>query len=160
MPWVKFAIIAYLAVTLHTAFVPILFPESIRPNVFVIVTVYYLLTSRPSRSIIAASIIALLADLTSLCPLGSQLLAFTAFIAAIHALRPMIFTELPSAHAFTAFAGHIIVTSVYRIITLITTHADPLPYSMTETLLQAICTAIFAAILAQLTIRRPKRLKS
>jgi len=156
MAWIRFAIAVYLATILQTALVPVVLPEALRPNVFVIVAVYYLLLWPMDQALIAALIIGTLADLTSISPLGSQIIAFGLMGGFAGLVRPVIFTDLPSAHAFVAFGGYIILTITYRIVTIFTSDAAGLPFGFFATGLQAFSTAIVAAAVCRLLVRQVK----
>jgi rod shape-determining protein MreD len=156
MKWLRFAIVAYVVTLLQTAFIPIVFPAAIRPNVMVIAAGYYLLVVPRADSLVAALIIGALGDLTSICPLGSQIIGFAVFAAVVRFVRPMLFTEQPTAHAFTAAVGYLILNLFYRLVTLVAHDAMPLPYGFAVTVMQAASTAVFAAVVCKLAIRRPR----
>lgn len=150
----KFAIAAYLAVTAQTACIPILLPPHLRPNLMIALAVYYLLTTRSQNVLIAVMILAVLTDLTTVAPLGAVTVAFALAALLIRAARPILFTELPTAHAAAAFAATVAVDLIYRTLALILPHVPPLPHSLAATLGQAAATALVAALAYRI---KPKR---
>jgi len=156
MNWLKFAIIAYITVILQTAFVPVVLPDALRPNLMIVLVVYYLLTCADEHVLIAALILGLLADLTSIMPLGTLTVGFGLAALLVRAAKPIMFTELPATHAFAAFVSHIILVLTCRVLDLVFPHTVCLPYTLGETLLQAAATALVAAAVCRLIIWRSK----
>jgi len=156
MNWLRFVIIAYAAVILQTAAVPVLFPQYARPHLMIALLVYYLLTSPDDYVLIPAIVFGVLADLSSLSPLGTQTVAFAVMAWLVRAARPALFTDLPLAHVAAAFAALLIMTTTYRLLSLVATDALPLPTGLGATLGQAAATALAAGILCKIGTRRVK----
>lgn len=153
MEWVKFIIYAYIAVVLQTAFLPVAFPDYLRPWALVILADRYLLSkSAGEGSVLIVWVIGLLADLTSISPLGSQALAYGLYGLLILIFRPVLFTDSPLAHAVTCFTGVITITAVYAILTVFSRQALPLPFSVMEVVGQAIITGLVAAAITKLFV--------
>ncbi len=146
MGWLKFAIYAYVALILQTGFFPIFFPDYLRPWALVILANIYLLSKTDEWAILLVWAIGLLGDLTSISPLGSQALAYGLYALLIVTVRPLLFADSPIAHAVTCVIGVITISAIYAILSALTKHALPLPFSVIEIIGQALMTGILAAL--------------
>ncbi|MFA5865004.1 MAG: rod shape-determining protein MreD [Phycisphaerae bacterium] len=156
MRLVKFVIFAYVALILQTAFLPIIFPDQLRPSALVILANLYLLSKPNEWTVLLVWVVGLMGDLTSISPLGSQALAFGLFGMLILTLRPVLFADSPLAHAVTSATGVIIISAIYAIETVLTRHALPLPFSVVEVVGQALTTGTAAALLTKI-LMPPKK---
>jgi rod shape-determining protein MreD len=152
MAWLKFAIYAYVALVLQTGLLPVVFPDSCRPWMLVILANLYLLSKPNEWTILLVWMVGFLGDLTSISPLGSQALAFGLYGILILTVRPILFTDSPLAHAITAGIGVIVIFGIYAIIAFFAPAAIPQPYSAFTVVGQAIATGIFAGILTKFVI--------
>lgn len=161
MSWLRFAIVAYLVTVLQTSLIPLVFPMSVCPNVMLVAAVYYMLTAVPRHAMVAAVIIGVLGDLTSSSPLGTQVIGYAGVAILLRCVRPLMFAELPMAHAFGAFAGFILLSIEYRVASLMLDQAPAMPSGLFVTLLQALSTGVLAAIICKVFVRRlkPRRQK-
>jgi rod shape-determining protein MreD len=154
MGWLKFIIYAYIALVLQTGFLPVAFPDYLRPWALVILANLYLLSRPTEWTILLVWTIGLLGDLTSISPLGSQALSYGLYALLILTVRPVLFADSPIAHAVCSAIGVIVIAAIYAILTLFTKHALPLPFSVIEILGQAFTTALLAALVAALIAPR------
>jgi rod shape-determining protein MreD len=148
MGWLKFIIYAYIALILQTGFLPIAFPDYLRPWPLVILANLYLLSKPNEWTILLVWLIGLLGDLTSISPLGSQALAYGLYALLILTVRPLLFADSPIAHAITCVIGVITISAIYAILAAMTRHALPLPFSVVEIVGQALMTGILAAMVS------------
>ncbi len=148
MAWFKFFIYTYVALILQTGFLPVVFPDYLRPWALVILANIYLLSKPDEWTILLVWGIGLLGDLTSISPLGSQALAYGLYALLILTVRPLLFADSPIAHAITCIIGVITISAIYAILTVLTKHAPPLPFSVVEVIGQALMTGILAGLLA------------
>lgn len=156
MEWLKFGICAYLVTVLQTSAVPVLAPEWFCPHLLVVLAVYEILVSNSQRGVAAAIICGLLADLTSITPLGSQIFSFGLIAAVIRALKPMMFHEKASAHGFAGGLGYLTLVTTYYLVTLISLNAVPLNQGVWISLSNAIATGLVSAVVCKLLVTRPK----
>lgn len=156
MNWLNFGIVAYVTTVLQTALVPVLLPESFQPNLFIVVAVYYLLTAQDERVLLAALVLGALADLSSLAPLGSQTVAFAVVAWFVRAIKPILFAELATAHAFAAAISFLAMLMVYRLIAAVAPGGVPTGLGVFQVALQAAATALAAALVRQFLGRRLK----
>ncbi len=156
MNWLKFAIIAYVTVILQTSLVPVVVPGPFRPNLLVVLAAFYVLTVSDHRAMVAALILGLLGDMTSLSPLGSQIVAFGMIAMAVRTARPILFTDLPMTHGFAAAVGYLILVLVYRALTIIGLVDVPMGAGFAQMITQAAATGLLGAILCKLAVRRLK----
>jgi rod shape-determining protein MreD len=149
MRWFLFAIFAFLALTVQTALLPVLCPDTFRPWALVILANILLLSKPDEWTILQVWIIGFLGDVTSLSPLGSQAISFGLYGLLVTAMRPILFTESSFAHGITAGIGVIVISAIYAIIAFITRSNLPLPYTVGEVLGQALITAILAGLIVK-----------
>jgi rod shape-determining protein MreD len=148
MGWLKFIIYAYIALILQTGFLPVVFPDYLRPWPLVILANLYLLSKPNEWTILLVWLIGLFGDLTSISPLGSQALAYGLYALLILTVRPLLFADSPIAHAITCVIGVITISAIYAILAAMTRHALPLPFSVVEIVGQALMTGILAAMVS------------
>jgi len=157
MAWLKFFGLAYVALAIQTAFLPVVFPDWLRPSALIILANVYLLGKPDEWTVLRVWMIGLLGDMTSLSPAGSQAFVFGLYALLIITIRPVLFTETPFAHAVTAVTGVIVISALYLILSKLVANVPMLPYSVVEVIGQALMTAVIAALTAKLftTARRP-----
>jgi len=160
MFWVKFAIYAYIALVLQTGFLPVFFPDSLRPWVLIILANLYLLSKPNEWTLLVVWAVGFLGDLTSLSPLGSQALAFGLYGMLILAVRPVLFADSPLAHAITSGIGVVVISGIYAMIAFFSPKAIPQTYTAFTILGQALATAIMAGIVTKLFFTPKKSARS
>ncbi len=160
MRWLKFAISCYLVIVFQTGFLAVLFPDSFRPFLPVILANLVLLSWPVEQALICVWIIGLLVDLTSIVPIGVISFCFGIYSLIVLVIRPVLFLESPFAHAFTASLGIIVIYSCYLFIGIFS-GIPPLPINIFGILGQMIATGLAAAVLSQVFRKRftPKRNK-
>ncbi len=149
MRWAKFAIGCYIAVILQTGLLAVLFPDGLRPMTFVILANIILLYWPVEQAILGVWIIGLLVDLTSIVPMGVMAFCFGIYGLALLAVRPVLFTESPFAHAVTASMGLIIIYICYTLIRIFNTNVPPLSATLLEIAGQIIVTGITAGLIGK-----------
>ncbi len=150
MRWIAFTILLYIVTVLQTAVVPYLGVHHTRPDLLVILAVYYALTARSQDALLAAWFIGLAADLTGLGLVrhgGIGLHAFTMGLIAILIVNTRDFTfrdsvvtrlvyTLLAAFAQSLLVGlHLYYTAANR-------------PAMIDIVLGSLYSAVFTALLA------------
>jgi len=148
MRWFKFVILAYIAMVLQTGLFPYLFPDYLRPVALIILANAYLLGRSDEWTILIVWMVGFLGDMTSLSPLGTQALSFGLYGLQISTVRPVLFADSAIAHAVTAAIGVILPYGIYSVLAFITQNGLALPYTVMESLGQALVTGLVAGLLA------------
>lgn len=148
MSWSRFIILLYIAAALQTSLIPLLFPDWARPLALVILASFTLLTRRIDRAIASAFIIGLIADLTSITPLGTATFAFGIYAIIIISTRPILFIESPLTHAITTAIGILTIYTSQTILCLVNSGILPVPFTILEIIGQIIISGIISAAIA------------
>ncbi len=114
MRWVSFAILIYIAVVLQAAAVPFISVNSIRPDLMVMIAVYYALSARTYDALIACWCIGLAIDLTSLSyqdagNVGLHAFSLGLIALAIIGIRGFTFRDSPLTQLLCAFAAKFVL---------------------------------------------------
>jgi rod shape-determining protein MreD len=154
MRWFRFAILTFIALILQTTVLPVMLPDGMRPWALVVLANIYLLTRPDEWTILQVWLIGFLGDMTSICPLGSQALAFGLYGLLITTLRPLLFTDSSLAQGVTTGIGVIVISGTYALLAFLTRSGLPLPSSTTEVLGQALASGLAAALIVKFFIPR------
>lgn len=114
MRWVYFGILVYVAVVLQAAAVPFISVNSIRPDLLVMIGVYYALSARTYDALLACWCIGLAVDLTSLSYQNAGNVGLHAFAMGLIALtiigiRGFTFRDSPLTQLLCAFAAKFVL---------------------------------------------------
>jgi rod shape-determining protein MreD len=150
MRWIAFIILLLVVTVLQTSVMPFLAVHTIRPDLLVILAVYYALAARTHDALLACWIIGLAIDLTSLsfaggANVGLHALSLGMIALVIVNLRDLTFRDSVATRLFFTFATKLAVSllaGTYMGFVLQTVH----PFR--ETLITAIYAAVYTAVLA------------
>jgi rod shape-determining protein MreD len=117
MRWIVLALLAVMAVTLHTTIGPRLAVGGIRPDAVLVLGTFFALYLRAPDALVAAWALGLLADLESVERFGLLSLSYLAAAGAVFLLREAVFRQHPlTQFVMTLLAGvvfHATVTLYY-----------------------------------------------
>ncbi len=112
MRWIPFALLLYLTAVLQTALVPFIEIQAVRPDLMVVLAVYYAMHARRYDALIACWIVGLVADLagTSYTQAGYSNLGISALTLgliglAIVNMRELTFRESMTSQLIITFAA-------------------------------------------------------
>jgi len=150
MHWIAFAILTYLIVVVQAAAVPFVEVHTIRPDLLVIVAVYYALAARTYDALLACWLIGLAIDLTSLSytehanvGLHAFSLGLIAFV--IVKLRDLTFRDSVITQLIFTFVAKLALSLLAGVYMLYVVHA---PDRFGEVLVTGAYAAVYTAILA------------
>ena len=117
MRWIAFIILIYVATVFQTTVAPFVAIHGVRPDVLIIIGVYYALMAARYDAFLAAWSIGLLVDLTSVgyrvhSNVGVCAVAYSIAAMMIVGLREYTFRDTPVAHVLYCFGAKLVVSAV------------------------------------------------
>jgi len=94
MSWIAFGILLYLVTVVQTALVPFLAVQGVRPDLMIILAVFYALSARSADALIACWIIGLAMDLTSQSYSAAANVGVSALTLGLVSLLPVALRDL------------------------------------------------------------------
>lgn len=115
MRWIGFLILLYVATVFQTTIAPFIEIHGVRPDVLVIVAVYYGLMAQRYDALIAAWCVGMMVDLTSLgfhsySNVGVCAIGYSIAIMMIVGLREYTFRDTPVAQVLYCFGAKVFIS--------------------------------------------------
>ena len=150
MRWIAFIILVYVATVFQTTIAPFIAIHGVRPDVLIIVAVYYALMATRYDAFIAAWAIGMMVDLTSLgfrtySNVGVCAVAYSIAAMMMVGLREYTFRDTPVAQVLYCFGAKVFVSAVA--IVHMTVVADQ-RVALGELIALALWEASYTAVLA------------
>lgn len=151
MHWLPTLLLAALTLALQTAVVPRLQPAGARPDLLLIVVVFFALRAPPRRAILFGWMVGFLADLLSVERMGLLSLTYASIAFLLISLRDSLFERGPVAQFFVTLFSSLAVQACWSVYVRILYAASI--GSLKSLFLSALLTAILAPLVIALLNR-------